>query len=81
MPEECSIDRTLDVRGEVCPFPWVHAKKALKKLEVDQVLRIIGDHGPALKNIPRNFTDEGQIVLKAETTGSVDWEIIVRREK
>lgn len=34
MPEECSIDKTLDVRDEVCPFPWVHAKKVLKKLEV-----------------------------------------------
>ncbi len=81
MIEETRIDKTLDVKGEVCPFPWVKAKKTLRKLEVGQVLCIIGDHGPALKNIPRNFTDEGQAVLKADSTGEVDWEIVVRREK
>ena len=81
MIEESKIDKTLDVKGEVCPFPWVKAKKSLKKLQVGQVLRIVGDHGPALKNIPRGFTDEGQTVLKAESTGEVDWEIVVRKEK
>ncbi len=81
MTEEAKIEKTLDVKGEVCPFPWVKAKKSLNKLQVGQVLRIVGDHGPALKNIPRNFTDEGQTVLKAESTGEVDWEIVVRKEK
>jgi TusA-related sulfurtransferase len=81
MIEEANIEKILDVRGEVCPFPWVKAKKSLKKLQVGQVLRIVGDHGPALKNIPHNFADEGQTVLKADSTGEVDWEIIVRKEK
>ncbi len=80
MTEETEVDRTLDVKGEVCPFPWVKAKKTLRKLEVGQVLRIIGDHGPALKNIPRNFTDEGQTIITAEPIGEVDWEIVVRKE-
>ena len=80
MTEETKVDRTLDVKGEVCPFPWVKAKKTLRKLKVGQVLRIIGDHGPALKNIPRNFTDEGQAIIKAEPIGEVDWEIVVRKE-
>ena len=74
------IDSDLDVRGQVCPFPWVHAKKALKKMKIGQVLRIVGDHGPALVNIPQYFTDEGQAVLKADAIGTVDWEILVRRE-
>lgn len=81
MNQEIEIEKVLDVKGEVCPWPWVKAKKALKKLQVGQVLRITGDHGPALKNIPHNFEDEGQTILRAELTGDVDWEIIVRREK
>ena len=81
MIDETDIDKTLDVKGEVCPFPWVKAKKAIKKLRVGQVLRIVGDHGPALKNIPHNFTDEGQSVLKAEPIDGIEWEIIVRKEK
>ncbi len=45
------------------------------------MLHVVGDHGPALQNIPRNFTDDGQAVLRAEATGEVDWEILVRKEK
>lgn len=74
-------DKTVDTLGEVCPFPWVHAKKAMKKLAVGQVLQVLGDHGPALVNIPQNFTDDGQIVLLAEATGEVEWEILVRKEQ
>ena len=74
-----TIQRELDTCGEVCPFPWVKAKKTLKKLEVGQVLRILGDHGPALKNIPLNFEDEGQVILRAEKTGEVSWEILVQK--
>ena len=81
MGEETNVDKTLNVRGEVCPFPWTKAKKSLRKLQVGQVLRILGDHGPALKNIPRNFADEGQTILQAESTGEVEWEIVVRKEK
>lgn len=81
MKSKTEVHKILDVRGEVCPFPWVHAKKALNKLDLGEVLRIVGDHGPALRNIPRNFTDEGQIVLSARDAGEVDWEILVRKEK
>ncbi len=81
MTLEQEFHKIVDTCGEVCPFPWVHAKKAMKKLKVGQVLRVVGDHGPALKNIPRNFTDEGQTILKADAIGEVDWEILVRKEK
>ncbi len=81
MDTDLTPDKEVDTHGEVCPFPWVHAKKAMKKLNVGQVLRVVGDHGPALANIPRNFTDDGQAVLRAEATGEVDWEIVVRKEK
>lgn len=81
MNTDMTPDKEVDTHGEVCPFPWVHAKKAMKKLGVGQVLRVVGDHGPALKNIPYNFTDEGHAVLRAEATGEVDWEILVRKEK
>jgi TusA-related sulfurtransferase len=53
----------------------------MKKLNVGQVLRVVGDHGSALKYIPRNFTEDGQSVLRAEAVGEVDWEIVVRKEE
>ncbi|GAG08630.1 unnamed protein product, partial [marine sediment metagenome] len=38
MPEELQVDKTVDLKGEVCPFPWVKAKKVLAKMEVGQIL-------------------------------------------
>ncbi len=81
MNTDLKPDKQVDTHGEVCPFPWVHAKKALKKLEVGQVLCVVGDHVTALKNIPRTLSDEGQTVLRAEATGEVVWEILVLKEK
>lgn len=81
MNEQQEFSKSVDTRGEVCPFPWVHARKAMKKIAVGQVLQVLGDHGPALKNIPQNFTDDGQSILRAEATGEVEWEILVRKEK
>ena len=60
MDTDLKPDKEVDTHGEVCPFPWVHAKKAMKKLEVGQVLCVVGDHGPALENIPRNFSDDAK---------------------
>ena len=75
------INKTIDLKGLVCPFPWVKAKKALAKMELGQVLKVIVDHAPAVKNIPRYFEDEGQKILNVEKLNELDWQIIVKREE
>ena len=75
------ITKTIDLKGQVCPFPWVKAKKALAKMEVGQILKVIVDHAPAVRNIPRYFEDEGQEILSVEQLNELDWQIIVKRGK
>ncbi|MFQ5823880.1 MAG: sulfurtransferase TusA family protein [bacterium] len=81
MTEEIKIDKTINLKGEVCPFPWVKAKKTLAKMESGQILRVIVDHAPAAKNIPHNFKDEGQRILGVDKLNELDWQIIIKREK
>jgi TusA-related sulfurtransferase len=81
MMEEIKIDKTINVKGDVCPFPWVKSKKALANMQIGQVLKIILDHAPAVENIPRYFTEEGQRVVGIEQLQECEWQIIVRREK
>ena len=81
MPKELQINKTVDLKGEVCPFPWVKAKKALAKMEVGQILKVIVDHAPASKNIPRYFEEEGQKILSVDKINELDWQIIVKKEK
>jgi TusA-related sulfurtransferase len=81
MPEELQINKTVDLKGQVCPFPWVKSKKALAKMEIGQVLKVIVDHAPAVKNIPRYFGEEGQSILSVDKINELDWQIIVKKEK
>ena len=42
----------LDVRGEMCPYPAMKAKEALKKLPATERVDVITDHAPALSTVP-----------------------------
>lgn len=81
MAEKVIIDKTINLKGEVCPFPWVKSKKALAKMQLGQALEIIVDHAPAMKNIPHDFKEEGQNVISVEQVKELEWQIIVKREK
>ena len=75
------FDETIVVKGEVCPFPWVKSKKCLAKMQVGQILKVVVDHAPAMENIPKYFTEEGQQVIAVEQSRDHQWEIIVRKVK
>ena len=66
MPEEINSEEAatvekdailLDVRGEVCPYPQIEAKKALEKLREGQVLVVYTDHTDAVANVPSSLKD------------------------
>lgn len=81
MTEEIKIDKIIDLKGKVCPFPWVSSKKALAKMQTGQILRIIVDHAPAAENIPKYFKEEGQNIIGVDKINELDWQIIVKKEK
>jgi tRNA 2-thiouridine synthesizing protein A len=66
-----AIDATLDLAGEVCPFTFVRAKLALEALPIGAVLRVIVDHEPARRNVPRSATEWGQAVLAVTELGEL----------
>lgn len=55
-----------DIRGELCPFTFVRTKLALEALPIGAVLRVLVDHEPAIRNIPRSAIEWGQEVLGVE---------------
>lgn len=80
MGEEVKVDKTIDIRGQVCPYTFVRSKLAIEKMNIGEVLEIILDHRPAVDNVPRSMQNEGQKVLKIEQTGEKEWHIFVRKE-
>jgi TusA-related sulfurtransferase len=81
MTDEIKIDKTLDIKGQVCPYTFVRSKLAIEKMSLGQVLEIVTDHKPASDNVPKSMENEGQKVLKIEQTADKEWHIYVRKDK
>ncbi|HME55659.1 MAG TPA: sulfurtransferase TusA family protein [Candidatus Lokiarchaeia archaeon] len=47
-------DKTLDLKGKVCPMNFVYTKIALEEMEVGQILEILLDYEPSFTNVPRS---------------------------
>jgi len=78
---ELKPDKTIDLKGEVCPYTFVKSKLALEEMGLDQVLEVVVDHEPAVENVPKSLKNEGQKVLAVDKINDTDWKILVRKEK
>lgn len=76
---DVSIDQELNLRGEVCPYTFVKSKLALEQLQSGQVLKVIIDHEPAVKNVPQSMKNEGNEVLGVDSIAENEWAIVVRK--
>lgn len=51
-------DEFQDMKGEMCPYPQVEAKKALASLDTGDLLVQETDHVPSTENVPKAVEDE-----------------------
>ena len=73
------INKSIDIRGEICPMTLVKAKLAIDDLRDGEVLEVILDHIPALENVPRSLKDEGHEILEVKKISDTDWKIVVKK--
>ena len=78
-PGQAAPDATLDICGEVCPFTFVRTKLALEAVPIGAVLRVLVDHEPATRNIPRSAAEWGQEVIGVIGVAPGTWAIDLRR--
>ncbi|MBC7977206.1 MAG: sulfurtransferase TusA family protein [Myxococcales bacterium] len=71
--------RSLDLTGELCPFTFVRTKLALEALPLGAELRVIVDHEPAIRNLPRSATEWGQEILAVTVLSPTTWAIDLRK--
>jgi len=74
-----NIDKTINIKGEHCPFTFVRSKLALEPMESGQVLEIITDHQPATENVPRSMENEGHTVVAVEKINDTDWKMVIKK--
>jgi TusA-related sulfurtransferase len=81
MADEIKVDKTIDIRGQVCPYTFVRSKLAIEKMNVGEVLEIVLDHKAAVENVPKSMENEGQKVLKIDQPAEKEWHIFIRKDK
>ena len=69
----------LNLCGEICPFTFVRAKLALEALPIGALLRVIVDHEPAIRNLPRSAAEWGQEVVGVIGLAPGTWAIDLRK--
>jgi TusA-related sulfurtransferase len=74
-----NADIEINLKGEVCPYTFVKSKLAIEEMLAGEVLRIIVDHEPATKNVPRSMENEGNEILTVGKLNDADWQIVVRK--
>lgn len=71
--------RVEDIRGEICPFTFVRTKLAIEAVAIGETVRVVTDHEPASRNIPRSATEWGQEVIGVAALPDGTWTIDLRR--
>lgn len=74
------VDREMNLKGEVCPYTFVRSKLAIEEMESGQVLRVILDHLPAVSNVPKSLSLEGDEILGVRRLNGTDWEVVIRKK-
>ncbi len=72
---------TLDVRGEICPYPMLRTVKELDEVRPGTpALDVLTDHPPALSTIPPEAMKRGYSVEIEEVRGG-EWRIRIFKEE
>lgn len=72
-------DQELDLRGEVCPYTFVKSKLALEMLDSGNVLRVLFDHKPAVKNVSGSMENEGHAILSKGDVSAGLWQVTIKK--
>ncbi len=64
--------------GLNCPKPLIETRKALNKMDINQILIVEGDHRVSLDEIPKAMKDIGNEILSVDDQGE-KWVIRIKK--
>lgn len=70
----------IDARGLVCPYPQLLVFRALSSLSAGDVLEVLVDNPPSIKDIPPILEEKGHKVDVVQLD-SVTWKMLVHIRK
>jgi len=70
---------SLDVRGQVCPYPQLLTLRALESLSSGDVLEVILDNPPSVRDIPPALREKGCEVVDVSNVDRGAWKIVAQK--
>ena len=70
---------SLDVTGEICPYPLIMTRKEMGKLQKGDQLVVAVDYSKSAEDIRRWAKEEGHAVLAVREMGGSQWEIVLEK--
>ena len=71
MSTEINVDKVLDLKGLACPMPVVKVSKAIKQMEMGQVIEAQSTDPGSLTDFPAWARTSGNEILKTDQEGDV----------
>ncbi|MBT3188506.1 MAG: hypothetical protein HN736_03690 [Anaerolineae bacterium] len=77
MTEEVVVTKTVDVRGEICPYPDMKTMVALKKMKKGEVLEVLMDYPLSIERIPRSLKKKKHNLLSVVQVEGPDHRLLI----
>ena len=77
MTQEITPTKTLDVCGEICPYPDMNTMTTLKKMQKGEILEVLLDYPLSVERIPRNVKKQGHKILQDEGLGGPNHRFLI----
>lgn len=77
MEKEMVITKTVDVRGEICPYPDMKTMVALKKMKKGEILEVLMDYPLSIERIPRSLKKKKHKLLSTEQLEGPDHRLLI----
>jgi len=71
---------TIDLTGQICPWPVINTNKELKKLNSNELLEVLVDHMPSTLNIPASVKKDGHLVVYSTSSDDGVYKITIQKK-
>ncbi|MFF2157344.1 sulfurtransferase-like selenium metabolism protein YedF [Paenibacillus chitinolyticus] len=73
-----SVDYTLDIRGESCPYPVIYTLETLRDMKKGQLLQVIADCPAAFRNVPEEVVKHGYTMAQEPVRDGQELTLYIR---
>lgn len=80
VPAVSAPARTIDLRGERCPYTFIKARLAIEELAVGETLEVVLDFIPAFTRVPASMAVLGQTLLGSTDDGAAAKRFLFRKD-